>query len=67
MARPEKFDLKFPSRLGKIHTIQYYAILNKYTGDKNYLKAISDYENDSDSEVSKFAKHAMERISRKKD
>ena len=67
MAHPKKFDLKFPSKLGKINAIEYFAILNKFTKDEKYLEAIVDYKNDSDPEVSKFAKYVRKRISEKED
>ena len=66
VAHPERFDLKFHPKLGKIYAIQYFAILNKFTKDKKYLEAIIGYENDSDFEVNKFAKYVRKRISEKK-
>lgn len=62
VTHPQHFGAIFPSRLGKIYFIKYASRLYKSTKDKNYLNAISDYQEDSDSRIASVAKQTMEKI-----
>jgi len=65
MANPKSFGAIFPSQLGKIYAVKYFARMHKRTGDDNYLKAILDYKEDSDSKVRQFAEQAEGKILKK--